>query len=76
MASSLRISATPAWSVDFVSMGDAAMPAMLRPEVRDFVRACEMIQGLLARHEELTQDEIEIIRVSASDLLFNMRQAR
>ncbi len=57
-------------------MGDAAMPAMLRPEVRDFVRACEMIQGLLARHEELTQDEIEIIRVSASDLLFNMRQAR
>lgn len=51
------------------------MPATLRPEVREFVRACETIQGLLAQHQELTQDEIDMIMISGSELLSNIRQS-
>jgi hypothetical protein len=46
----------------------------LCPEVRDFVRACEVIQGKLAQGGTLTPDEKGVVEISAIELLSQLAQ--
>lgn len=44
-----------------------------RPEVKNFVAACEKIQALLAQGTKLEQDERELIEFCVTELLDKLR---
>jgi hypothetical protein len=44
-----------------------------RQEIRDFIKACEQIQALVAQGTRLTADEKELIQSCMDDLVGTMR---
>jgi len=48
----------------------------LRKEIRELIRASEVMQGLMAREERLSEDERHLVELVAVDLLDTLNANR